>query len=63
MQNFGDELYIVATLMFTVLHVLFNSLALLNPVQSYHPHSRQYINMHSFAMHYFQGCREPLKSL
>ena len=37
MKFFWDELSIVATLMFAVLHVLLNSLALFHPVQSYHP--------------------------
>ena len=34
--NFGGELSTVATLMFIVLHVLLNSFALFNPVQSIH---------------------------
>ena len=38
--NFGGELPIIATLMFAVLHVLLNSFALLNLVQSYHLHAR-----------------------
>ena len=49
--------------MFVVLHVLLNSLALLNPVQSYHPCSREYTDMQPFAMHYFQGCKGSLKSV
>ena len=49
--------------MFAVLHVLLNSSALLNPVQSYHPRSCEYTNMQPFAMHCFQGCRGSLKSL
>ena len=62
-QNFGGELSIIATLMFAVLHMLLNSSTLLNPIQSYHPHSHQYIDMQPFAMHCFQGCRGSLKSL
>ena len=61
--NFGGELSTIAILMFAVLHVLLNSFALLNHVQSYHLHARQYIDMHPFAMHRFQGCRASLKSL
>ena len=63
MQKIGDELSNVATLMFSILHVLFNSSALFHPVQSYHSHSRQYTNMQPFTMHCFQGCRGSLKSL
>ena len=61
--NFGGELSTIATLMFAVLHVLLNSFALLNPIQSYHLHACQYTDMHQFAMHRFQGCRASLKSL
>ena len=61
--NFGGELSIVATLMFAVLHVVLNNFALLNPIQSYHLHARQYTDMPPFAMHRFQGCRASLKSL
>ena len=61
--NFGGELSTVATLIFAVLHVLLNSFALLNPIQSYHLHARQYTYMPLFAMHCFQGCRASLKSL
>ena len=61
--NFGGESSTIATLMFAVLHVLLNSFALLNPVQSYHLHARQYTDMHPFAMHRFQGWRASLKSL
>ena len=45
--NFGGELSTLATLMFVV---LLNNFALLNPVQSYHLHARQYTTMHHFAM-------------
>ena len=48
---------------FIVLHLLLNSSPLLNSVQSYHPRSREYIDMQPFAMHYFQGCRGSLKRL
>ena len=48
--------------MFAVLHVLLNSSALLNPIQSYHPHLHQYIDMQPFAMHCLQGCRGSFKS-
>ena len=58
--NFGGELSTIATLMFTV---LLNSSALLNLIQSYHPHSHQYTDMQPFAMHCFQGCRGSLKSV
>ena len=58
--NFTSELSTIATLMFVV---LLNSFALLNPVQSYHLHTRQYTDMHHFAMHCFQGCRASLKNL
>ena len=61
--DFGGELSTVATLMFTVLHVVLNSFALLNLIRSYHLHARQYIDMPSFAMHRFQGCRASLKIL
>ena len=49
--------------MFAVLHVLLNSLALLNPVQSYHPCSHEYTDMQPFAMHFFQWCERSLKSV
>ena len=49
--------------MFAILHVLFNSSTLLNPVQSYHPRSHEYTDMQLFAMHCFQGCKGSLKSL
>ena len=49
--------------MFVVLHVLLNSSALLIPVQSYHPCSREYTDMQPFAMHYFQWCGGSLKSV
>ena len=49
--------------MFTVLHVLLYSSAMLNPIQSYHPCSREYTGMQRFAMHCFQGCRGSLKSV
>ena len=61
--NFGGELSTISTLMFAMLHVLLNSFALLNPVQSYHLHACQYTNMHPFTMHRFQGCRASLKSV
>ena len=44
--------------MFVVLHVLLNSSALLNLVQSYHLCSREYTDMQPFAMHYFQNCKQ-----
>ena len=62
-QNFEDELSIVATLMFAILHVLLNNSALLKHVQSYHPYSCQYIDMQPFEMHCFQECRRSLESL
>ena len=34
-----------------------------NPIQSYHLHARQYIDMHPFAMHRFQECKASLKIL
>ena len=61
--NFGGELSTIATLMFAVLHMLLNSFALLNPIQSYQLHACQYTYMHHFAMHHFQECRASLKCL
>ena len=49
--------------MFAVLHVLLNNLALLNPVQSYHPCSCEYTDMEPFVMHCFQWCGGSLKSV
>ena len=46
-----------------VLHVLLNNSALLNPVQSYHPCSRECTDMKTFAMHCFQWCGGSLKSV
>jgi len=53
MKNFRDELFVVATLMIAVLHVLLSNLTLFHSVQSYHPQSREYIDMQPFTMHYF----------
>jgi len=63
MKNFRDELSIVATLMFAILHVLLNGSALFHPVKSYHSHLYEYIDMQPFAMHCFKGCIGSLKSL
>ena len=51
--NFEGEVSTIATLMFVVLDVLLNNFALLNPVQLYHLHARQYTNMYPFVMHHF----------
>ena len=60
--NFGGELSTVATLMFVVLHVLLNSFALFNPVQSIHryaffcnaPFSRMQSMAEKFMIHLTQ---------